>query len=67
MKNVLIIAAALTAIAGTASANPDKWDQRGADLVSVERQAAPTVSFDADGIDFATTASINSGVGWPPP
>ena len=62
MKNVLIAAAALTMIAGTASANPDKWDLRGADQVSIENQAAPALSFETDGVDFATTASIGSGV-----
>ena len=63
MKNVLIAAAALTMIAGTASANPDKWDLRGADQVSIESQAAPALSFEnEDGIDFTTTASIGSGV-----
>ena len=62
MKNVLIAAAALTMIAGTASANPDKWDLRGADQVTIESQAAPALSFEADNIDFATTASIGSGV-----
>lgn len=59
MKNVLIAAAALTMIAGTASANPDMWDQRGADQVSIESQTA--VSFDNAGLDFGTTASIGSG------
>lgn len=62
MKNVLIAAAALTMIAGTASANPDKWDMRGADQVAAHSQAAPTLSFEENGVDFATTASIGSGI-----